>query len=184
MYPPTFIVPILEIGSKHKSPLIKIPFFTTNINLSSFIEFRRNYLWNKNTKQNFLHTLLLTATCLDTFKWLKSKVPDSPGENGTFSDFFVWAKSHHLSSWATLLLTLSRLDVSKMSYDFLATNGRTDERTQIDEKKMKISTWHISAPCRRISKIFFLKWPGGPGEHDGMSLSSIGPVELSIWPLV
>ena len=83
------------------------------------------FVWPKWLHLSSWATLLLTATWLDTFKWLKSKVPDSPGENGTFSNFFVWANSHHLSSWATLLLTVSRLDVSKMSYEFLATDGRT-----------------------------------------------------------
>ena len=52
--------------------------------------------------------MLLTANRFITKKPLNFKVPDSPGENGTFSQNSVLPEMCHLSSRTTLLLTENR----------------------------------------------------------------------------
>ena len=60
--------------------------------------------------------------------------------------------------------------------------GRTDARTRIEEKKINISIWHISVPCRQIFKFEYLKFSDGPKLHDVMCHTSFGPLELRQWP--
>ena len=127
-------------------------------------------------------TFLLIETWFLSDFMLKWKVPDSPVENGTFSKLSDWPKVHHLSSWATLLLTPSRFEASVMSYEFLASDGRTHGRTRIEEKKIKISIWHISTPYQQIFKFEYLKFLDGPKRLDGMCHTSFGPLELRQWP--
>ena len=57
--------------------------------------------------------LLLTENRFITKKHLKLKVPDSPGENGTFSQNSVLPEMCHLSSRTTLLLTENRFITKK-----------------------------------------------------------------------
>ena len=58
-------------------------------------------------------TLLFTGNRFITKKHLKLKVPDSPGENGTFSQNSVLQEMCHLSSRTTLLLTENRFITKK-----------------------------------------------------------------------
>ena len=48
-----------------------------------------------------------------TKKWLKTKVPDSPGENSTFSRNSILPEMCHLLSRTTLLLTKIRFIIKK-----------------------------------------------------------------------
>ena len=59
-------------------------------------------------------TLLITENRFMTKKPLNLKVPDSPGENGTFLQNSVLPEMCHLSSRATLLLTENRFTTKKL----------------------------------------------------------------------
>ena len=91
-------------------------------------------------------TLLITENRFMTKKPLNLKVPDSPGENGTFLQNSVLQEMCHLSSRVTLLLTGNRF-ITKKPLKLKVPDSPT--RTALFSKKLD-SLFHVEKNSEQL----------------------------------